>query len=44
VWCCTRCGAKHQGVELWPECPACGSLEAELSQGRELEIVSIEVN
>jgi len=44
VWCCTRCGAKHSGVELWPECPACGSLEAELCQGRELEIVSIEVN
>ncbi|MCS7090095.1 MAG: hydrogenase maturation nickel metallochaperone HypA [Verrucomicrobiota bacterium] len=43
VWRCFACRGEFQTDDPWPRCPACGQTRAELLQGRELEIASIEV-
>ncbi|NGO38495.1 hydrogenase maturation nickel metallochaperone HypA [Limisphaera ngatamarikiensis] len=43
VWRCVACGREFGGEEPWPACPHCGGAEAELRQGRELEIASIDL-
>jgi hydrogenase nickel incorporation protein HypA/HybF len=40
---CRDCGQKFPVEENWFECPRCGTLGAELLQGNELELVSIEI-
>lgn len=42
-WRCARCGQEYESTEGWPACPRCESAEAELLEGRELELVNIEI-
>jgi hydrogenase nickel incorporation protein HypA/HybF len=43
VACCRACGARKPIQELVDRCPACGSLEISIEEGRELLLQSIEV-
>jgi hydrogenase nickel incorporation protein HypA/HybF len=43
-----ECLCEHCGTEFWPDdviyvCPICGAISSTLRQGRELELVSLEV-
>ncbi|MGA4645275.1 hydrogenase maturation nickel metallochaperone HypA [Limisphaera sp. 4302-co] len=43
VWWCRDCEQEFGGDDPWPACPHCGGLKAELRQGRELEIASMDL-
>jgi hydrogenase nickel incorporation protein HypA/HybF len=42
---CSACGSRFETEEAYIlECPSCGSLSLQITQGYELEIVELEVN
>lgn len=43
-WRCPRCRAEYESMDVWSACPRCENAPGELLQGRELELVSIELD
>ncbi len=41
---CPHCGQEFQPPDLYCECPGCGQPSADVRQGRELELASLEVS
>jgi hydrogenase nickel incorporation protein HypA/HybF len=44
VSCCRSCGQRREIVELVLDCPACGSPEISIEEGRDLRLESIEID
>lgn len=40
---CSACGVEFRPASAFHECPSCGSLHADVRQGMELELASLEV-
>lgn len=43
LWWCRACEQEFSVEDPWPVCPQCGGARAELRQGRELEIASMDL-
>lgn len=41
---CSNCSTKFQPVDLYYQCPQCGALSSQIIQGKEIEIVSLEIS
>ena len=41
---CNNCQIEFQPVDIFYECPQCGQLSADLHQGREIELSSLEIS
>ena len=41
---CAKCRAEFECADFFNECPRCHNVSGELRRGRELEIVSVEMN
>lgn len=41
---CRHCQVEFPCPDLLPECPHCGQMDGELRQGRELELLSMEIS
>lgn len=41
---CNNCKIQFQPVNIFYECPQCGQLSADLRQGREIELSSLEIS